>query len=146
MSRTIWTRYAREEDFPQMIEWAAAIKDLNLADPEILKYEKVTYYAAFRQNGKILGYMPAQLTVTLESLAPNPEASEDEWVLALKSLIQAVVHDAEREGIREIYFVCKDERVVKIAKKHGFTEIPWTVLSLDVRDLEADLPIEPSAT
>ena len=140
MSKDVWVRYTRPEDADELLDWATRAKDINLADPEILNYKRISFLCAHR-DGKNIVYMPVQVTLTLESLCPNPEASELEMAQALKALIQRAVSMAEEQEIREIYFVCKDERVVKLAERHGFTEILWKVLSLDIRDLEKKVPV-----
>ena len=133
--KDIWVRYARPDESEQIVAWSARIKDLNLADPELASYPTLRVLCA-HSDGKVLLYTPSQEALVLEGLAPNPEATELEIAMALKQTIARYAGIAEDRGIREIYFLCKDERVVKIARRHGFDIMPWTCLCLDVKDLE----------
>lgn len=133
--KDIWVRYARNEDIKQIWEWSERIKDLNLADPELINYPTLAIMCAHRE-GKAILYAPSQQALVLEGLAPSPDASELDIAQALKAIIQAYVIHANKHGIREIYFLCKDERVVKIATRHGFSVMPWTTLCLDTAELE----------
>lgn len=137
--KDIWTRYATKEDLNEIWDWSARIKDINLADPELIDYPTLAVMCAHRE-GKALLYAPSQQALVLEGLAPSPDASELDIAQALKAIITAYVIHCSKLGIREIYFLCKDERVVKIATRHGFSVMPWTTLCLDIKDLERPRP------
>jgi len=132
----IWTRYADfAKDTPEFIEYMKGAQDINLFDPDVMTYPNTKVLAAYGQEG-VKMFMPFQMTITLESLAPKPGLTEREEALALKELAQQVVFLAKANGIEEVYFLCSDDTVINFAEKHGFERIPHTTMRLKLKTLE----------
>lgn len=134
MSREIYVRPVRPDDFEKFAKWSAETKD-NLFDPDVIGYNGTFILCAFDQSGPLL-YMPIQQPFFLESLAIRPGAKPGEVGLAMKEILQAAVTQAFVKQAGEIYFVCKDESTITISKDHfGFEEMPWRVLRLMTKNL-----------
>lgn len=120
MRKHVWASKANKEDAELLAKWLLETPN-NLFDPAIVTYPTTQTWKA--ENGKTLMFLPFQLTITLESLAISPENEAQDTAQALKSLIQAVRIEADRLGIKEINFVCKDESTLKFAQYHGFEQL-----------------------
>lgn len=123
-------RIAGQEDAQRIIEWSFANREANDLDPDVLNYPLTEIFCA--ENGKPLGYLPAQLAAVLESFAPNPEATEQEKNAALYGLTDAIVETAANKGIKEIYFIGSNEEVNAFAERLGFKRIDLPVYRLKV--------------
>jgi|SRR5579871_2124398 len=132
--KQVWVRPAEPKDAQQFVEWANHSKEINLFDPDVMTYP--TTVTLLAHTDEPLMYMPFQAAVVMESLAPRPGLSPLEEALALREITKHVVHLGRVGGFREAYFICKDERVVEFAKKHGFEEIPHKVMRLKFNSLE----------
>lgn len=108
-----------------------AAQGINLFDPAVMDYPTTRTVVA--HNGEPLMYMPYQQVLMMESLAPKPGISPIEEGLALREITKSVALLASQAGIREAYFLCKDERVVKFASAHGFEVLPWTTMRMRLK-------------
>lgn len=115
------------DDTAQIIEWINA-DPKNLFDPDILKYPTLRVLCAY--NGGPVAFLPTQRALFLESTAMNPKSGDIERAMALRDLVKGAELLASAEGIKEIYVFGHDERVLKIAARHGFQPIPWPLLRL----------------
>ena len=120
-------KLAGPEDAAQVVEWLNANKG-NLFDPSILKYPTLRILCAY--NGAPVAYLPTQRALILESIAVNPSAPDLDRAQALRDLVKGSQVIASSEGIRELYLFGQDERVLKIAERHGFERLPWPILRL----------------
>ena len=121
-------RVARPEDAEQIAKWLVETPN-NLFDEEILRYPTFSVVSAYNGDGNV-AHLPSQLVVMMESLAVRPGASLLDAVQGFRDLVKAIELIASQRGIREIYFVCKDEDVLKIAQNHGFERIEFPVVRL----------------
>lgn len=122
----VWVRFAEEKDKAEFMDWVEKARAINLFDPDVLSYPNAKVLVA--HNGSPLLYMPIQMAVIMESLAPKPGISEIEEALALREIAKATAVLASQAGSKEIYFLCKDTRVTEFAERHGFEILPWTTL------------------
>lgn len=129
--KQIWVRFAEAKDEPQFAEWVKAAQEINLFDPSVMSYPTTKTLCAHTDEEAKL-FMPYQLTLTMESLAPKPGIAPIEEALALREIAKAINVLASQAAIREVYFLCKDERVVKFAENHGFEKLPYTTMRLKV--------------
>jgi len=134
MAKTIWVRPLQESDSEKFIEWSIRNMEKNLFDPDVLRYPQTVVYCA--HDGEPIMFLPIQLVPMLESLAPNPDATEAQQTAALKELVQTAAFQAKKLGMGEIYFISKDEDTIKFAQKHGFEDLPWHTLRLKLDRLE----------
>jgi N-acetylglutamate synthase-like GNAT family acetyltransferase len=132
--KPIWVRPIRPEDQEAFVDWSARNLARNQFDLDILNYRQTVILCA--HDGKPLLFMPVQLAIMLESLAPRPESSDLQRAAAIKELIHAIVLLAKSAGMGELYFVSKDQDIIDLAQRHGFEEAPGTVLRLKVDKLE----------
>ncbi len=122
--RQLKVKFAGLEDSEKLIEWLNATKG-NLFDAAILKYPTLQTLCSY--DGEAIAYLPTQRALFLESLAVNPTASLMDRAQAFRDLVKNSQLVASSYGIKEIYMVCEDETVLKIAEGHGFERIPWPV-------------------
>jgi hypothetical protein len=118
-------------------DWVNRIKDLNLFDPAVMEYPG-TNTLAVDINGEPALYFPFHPVIAGESLAPKPGLTPREEAVALKKLQEGLVNIAKGLGIREIYFVCKDESLGKFVEHYGYEHLPWNLYRLRVPALTQD--------
>jgi hypothetical protein len=134
MSKQIYVRPAEAKDAELFTEWAKASAQINLFDPDVMSYPSTVTLVAHSDQPEV--FMPLQTTVTLESLAPRPGISPLTEAVALRELIHAAALMAHMAKVKELYFLCKDDRVIELAKRHGFEELPFTTLRLKLDKIE----------
>ena len=135
--KTIWVRDANtEKDARTCSEWIARIADINLLDPAVFAYPSTRVLCAYQKtedgDDKPLLYVPIQRPLMLESLAPAPGTEGLTEAVALKEVVQDAVSTAHRSGAGEIYFLCRDERVIKFAQAHGFKQVNSPLLRMKI--------------
>jgi hypothetical protein len=128
MRQQLKIRMTRAEDVEEVAEWLLRTKN-NLFDPGILEYPTMRSITAYDDHGNV-AHLPSQQALFLESLAVKPGASPLEAAPAFRDLVKGQQLLASSFGIREVYFVCKDEDVVKVAEGHGFERIVFPVVRL----------------
>ena len=133
----VWVRKVESKDAIQLADWLQSTAN-NLADRDVFFYPHSTVNVAF-SGAKKLAFMPAQLATVLESLAINPENTERETARALAELTKAIVLQSRERGVKEIYFVCKDESTAEFAKRQLFEELPYRTFRLKIDNLESPL-------
>ena len=133
----VWVRKVEARDVPLLSQWLQDTPN-NLADRDVFFYPQSTVNVAFKQDKK-LAFMPIQLAAVLESLAINPANTERETALALAELTKAAVLQSRERGVKEIYFVCKDESTAEFAKRQLFEELPFRTFRLKIDSLESQL-------
>lgn len=123
-------RVARAEDAVEIGEWLMKTEN-NLLDPDILTYP--TFRAISSYDGETnVAHLPSQQVVVLmlESLGVNPAAGRLDTGQAFRDLVKGMELLASSFGIRELYFICKDADVVKVAEGHGFERIEFPVVRM----------------
>ena len=135
MRDLIFVRPVRPSDAPTFTRWSLETNG-NLFDPDVAKYPSTTVWAAFNKKGTV-AFLPVQRPLMLDSLAINPEADKGDVGMALKELTQNAVTQAHAQGAGEIYFLCKDESTMEIAKRHAYEEMPWRLFRIKLKNLEA---------
>lgn len=100
----------------------------NLWDKDILTYPTLSILRSYDGNGRRV-YLPVQQVLMLESVAVEQPPAKGN-AEALRDLVKAAQLHASRFGIRELMFISRDERVLKIAEGHGFERIEWPVTRL----------------
>jgi|SRR5579883_3075021 len=121
-------RFAGPEDAGTLLEWLEGNPE-NDFDRDILGYPTLQIVCAYSEQGPV-AYLPIQKALVLESTARAPGISEGDSAQALRDFTKAAELMASSQGIREIYFLCKDERLVAMAKSHGYDELPWKTMRM----------------
>ena len=116
--QNIWVEPATKEDAPALLSFMDATEN-NLYDDCIYKYPATETVKASK-DGVTLLFMPRQSAFVLESLAINPDNNATATSAALKAVMQVVVWDANKRGMGEVYFACRDESTAAFAMRHGF--------------------------
>lgn len=119
-------RFMSKDDQPRFLEFFNATPE-NLCDPDILSYPSLRVLCAYDDQSGAEAFLPQQDVTMLESLAVKPGLSPLDAAKAFKDLVKASEVVASSKGHKEMYFVCKDENVIGMAKRHGFEELPWKV-------------------
>lgn len=130
--RHVFVRIARKEDASDFVKWVLANKG-NAFNSRIIPQTIVL--CAFNRKRKIL-FMPVQRPFMLESIAPNPDATDLEKAIAMKEIVQAVVFEAFKSGVDEIYFLSSEPLAAEFASQHGFEKLDFPVYRLNIKDLE----------
>lgn len=127
--KPILARAVNKEDGDRLRAWMEANAENNAFDPRVLSYKATEGLCADRGNKPIL-YMLLQSCHVLDSLAPDPDASDADVALALDRLVSTVAFASRQNGRGEILFPCSDERTLKFAMRHGFEVINFPVLKM----------------
>jgi hypothetical protein len=125
--RQLKIKLATPDQTKQLVEWLNSTKG-NLFDPDILKYPTLRTLCSY--NGENVAYMPVQKALFLESLAVNPDSSLMDRAQAFRDLVKASELMASSDQIKEMYMICDDDNVLKVAEGHGFERIPWPVVRM----------------
>ena len=125
--RQLKIKLAGPEDAASLIEWLNTTKK-NLFDPTILQYPTLRTLCSY--DGQPIAYLPTQRALFLESLAVNPVASLMDRAQAFRDLVKGSQLLAASDGIRELYMLCEDEAVLKVAESHGFERLPYPSVRL----------------
>lgn len=112
--------YMRPEERETFIKWVNKTPG-NLYDPGILNYPTLRVLTSY--NGEPVAFLPMQQALFLESLAVKEPRIEN--AQAFRDLVKGAEQHASSLGIRELYFLCRDERVISIAENHGFERVPY---------------------
>jgi hypothetical protein len=132
----IFVRPARQNEAEQFLEWSVANKDHSSFDPEIARQPGTFVLAAYNCD-KVVAYIPVHRPFMLESLAPNPEASDFEVASALREFTQFLVSQCHiKNDVGHIYFLGNADDTNKFASNHVYEELPWRVYRARVSDLE----------
>lgn len=121
-------RIARVEDAKEIGEWLMQTPR-NLFDPEILNYPTFRAISSYNGDGNV-AHLPSQQVLMLESLAVKPGEISLATAQAFRDLVKGQELLASSFGIREIYFVCKDQDVLQVAEGHGFERIDYPVVRM----------------
>jgi 1,6-anhydro-N-acetylmuramate kinase len=124
-------RTTRAEDATEVGEWLCGTPN-NLFDPAILEYPTLRSVSSYDEDGNV-AHLPSQQVLMLESLAVKPGISPMATGQAFRDLVKGQELLASSFGIREIYFVCKDEDVVRVAESHGFERIAFPVVRMKLK-------------
>jgi len=124
-------RFASPEDAATLLEWLQANPE-NDFDKDILQYPTLQVVCAYSDEGPV-AYLPVQKALVLESTARVPGISDADSAQALRDFTKAAELMASAQGIREIYFLCKDDRLAAMARGHGYEELPWKTLRMKLQ-------------
>lgn len=112
--------HARQDDRDNFTKWAHETPK-NLFDPAVMFYPTTNTVVVEREieGEKVpMFFAPFQAVVMLESLAPKPGLSPREMAAVLAKFHEGIVNVCRQQRIREIYFICADERVAEFALHH----------------------------
>jgi hypothetical protein len=121
-------RFANEHDNSIIRAWMCRTKH---SDQRVLMYPTTKVLCVY--DHQPVAYLPTQSVRMLESTAIGERVTEMESAAALRDLVKGAELVAESEGVRELYFLGTDERLNKVAVKHGFEQLPWPVLRMRLR-------------
>ena len=129
----IYVRKAEQRDIPLLAHWMTNTPN-NLVDAAVFRYKNTQVYVAHKE--KPVAFLPVQLTMTLESLAFPPDATETQKAAAIAQLIKTAVFIAREKEIAEIFFYTSDPTIAEFAQRHRFKELPHRSFRLRLSDLE----------
>jgi len=136
MRNHVYVRPFRPGDAEAFWQWSVENFAKNNFDPGILLYPTTSIMVMFDKSG-VLGYMPVQKPLMLESFAPRPGLDELGQASAMKAMTQQVVTQAYAYGAGEIYFLTKDDETAEFAKRQAYEEMEnYRVFRIKLRDLE----------
>jgi len=119
------------DDIEILVKWLTESTD-NLLDRDVYFYPNVQVLKAVTDHS--IAFLPAQLTITLDSPAINPQASKLQIASSLRKLILHIRSQALDRGVREINFFTASDEMAEFAKAHGFEEIPHRLFRLKLQN------------
>jgi hypothetical protein len=131
-TKHVWVRRLEQKDIPQLSQWLLDTPD-NHYDKEIFFYPQTITLVAHKDRNLV--FMPLQLTITLESLAVNPENTNTETSLSMAELMRTAVYEANLRGVKEIYFVGTNADTIKFAEHRNFEKIEHPVFRIKLDEL-----------
>lgn len=119
-------RMASPADTDTYLEYTKSTKD-NLFDPEIASYPSLRTLAV-DVDGKPSLYVPFHPILVIESLSHRPDTTLRENAYAIKKAGDLVEEVAQHYGMAEVWWMCKDESLIKAAQHHGYELVKTPVL------------------
>lgn len=110
------------DDLKLFREWVFKLLHINMFQPEVMKAPRMTMCRAENDEGPLL-YIPLQSVLMYDAIAAKPGITPRQEALCLWKIGEVVDKAALDAGYREIYFICRDDRVSDICAKHGFVEV-----------------------
>ena len=126
--RQLKMRFAGPQEVEQIAEWLQATPN-NLFDKDILGYPSLRVICSYNGEGPE-AYLPSQRVLMLESLATKPGIEPMAAAQAFRDLVKGQELVASQEGVKELYFVCRDPNVIDVAKHHGFEVLEYPILRM----------------
>ena len=126
------------EDAKRFSEWVWAMRGLNMFDPSVISYPRTVMLRASNEADPLL-FVPLQSVLMFDSIAPKPGLSPRQEALCLRRIDQKVESLAKDSQHREVYFICRDDRVADLCARHGYEEIK------DVRILRKKIVVDRNA-
>lgn len=120
-------RSAKAGDERNYADWLLASADINLMDAGVYRYPTCNT-AVIEKDGQPVLMNSVHLVLVQEALAPKPGLPAMDEARALKELHYAVKALAEKSGVREVWWECKDERVINFAVRHGYELLKHPVI------------------
>ena len=116
----------RQSDRDLFTKWTHSTEN-NLFDPKVVFYPTTNVVVVEKETQDSDGgnheiapilFTPFQAVVMLESLAPRPGLSPREMAAALSKFHEGIVNVCRVLKIREIYFICADDRIAEFVLNH----------------------------
>jgi hypothetical protein len=128
--RQLKVKLAGPEEAAVLGKWLVGTPN-NLFDPGILKYPTLRTLCSYDTGDpEPVAFLPTQRALMLESLAVNPAALIVDKGQAFRDLVKGAELLASSDGIRELYFICKDKNVLDVARGRGFELIEFPVVRM----------------
>ncbi len=127
--KNITVRPAKPEDAQMYFDWLKAASEINLVDPAAYSYPTCNTVVIEKDGDPVL-MNSFHLTLMMEALAPKPGLPPMDEARALKTLFDSVKKVAEASGVKEIWFGCSDERVIRFATRHGIEQVKFPMLRM----------------
>lgn len=128
--RQLKVGYLRDEDQKTFIEWVNSTPN-NLWDKDVLSYPTLRVICSYGDSP--VAFLPVQQPLMLESLAVSVTARDLDKAQSFRDLVKAAELHASSVQAREMYFICKDEAVLKIAEGHGFERIDFPLVRMKLK-------------
>lgn len=106
----------------EFAEWVWIERDLNMFDPDVIRYPRATMLKASNGEGALV-YIPLQPVLMYDAIAAKPGLDAKKQALAMWRIVELVDQIQRDLGYGESYFLCRDDRVADICLKHGFEEV-----------------------
>jgi hypothetical protein len=119
------------QDAQKYADWLLAIANINLVDCGVYSYPRVAHLTVDKEDEAVL-INSVHPVLVQEALAPKPGLSPKDEARALRALNDALKELAHKLGYKEIWFECKDQRVIDFACRHGHELIKNPVLRMKV--------------
>jgi len=120
-------RYIGPADTAKFIEWINNTP-ANLYDKDVLQYPTLQVLVSYGTDE--VAFLPMQQVLMLESLAVKQGASPMETAQAFRDLVKGAELHASGKGIKELWFTCRDEGVLKVAEGHGFERMEFPIVRM----------------
>src|SRR6185369_13931888 len=111
-------------DAVNLIRWLLGGAEKNALDPMMLNWttDELKVFVAENERG-VHAMVPAHNSVTLESLALNPESTPAEKLQAVSEAVKAIAFEARGARVKQMNFISSDERTDESAMRQlGFSK------------------------
>jgi hypothetical protein len=125
------TRAAQPHDSKNYSDWLKAASDINLVDTKVYSYPTCNTVVV-EQDGEPVLMNSFHAVLVMEALAPKPGLSPKDEALALRELYATVQRIADATGVREVWFMCADERLHKFIERRGFEKVNTAMFRITV--------------
>lgn len=114
-------RNAQPEDADTYASWLENTKD-NLLDKDVYQYPTLQTLVV-EKDGQPEIINSFHAVIVMEALAPRPGITPLAEARALNELFEKIKEVALAAGIKEVMFMCKDERLQKFIERRGFERL-----------------------
>lgn len=114
-------RAAQPGEAQRILDWLHA-NPSNDFTGDILKYQTLVTLCAYNEDGP-RAYLPAHKVFVLESTALAPDITLGESAQAFRDFTKSFGLMASLQKIREMYFISRDPRVIKMAEHHEYENL-----------------------
>lgn len=111
-----------QADRDNFSQWVWRQRSTNLFQTDVMKAPRMVMCKALKGEDAAL-YVPLHPVLMFDAIASAPDLTPRQEALALWKIGQEADRIARDTKHREIYFICRDDRVSDICAKHGFEEV-----------------------
>lgn len=129
--KKVTVRPAELRDASNYTKWLEAASDINLVDTAVYSYPTCNTLTVETAGEPVL-MNSFHLVLMMEALAPKPGISPLTEARALKELFDGIKRLAAASGVKEIFFGCKDERLIKFIEGRDFERLNYPVFRFKI--------------
>lgn len=127
-----------EQEHGHLLAWMKQTLGQQMFDADVLEHAG-TFVLRAEDRTEVLGFLPVQQPLMLESVAFAPGMSEGEQALVMTRLAEHAIEECFRRDVGEVYFLCQNPHTAKFAENHHFKRVDLPLYRFNLREWQAGL-------